>query len=110
MGIFSIIIGQLADRVAARFPNAVVTAYADYIIIVCDTDEAEAIHLWTHHQLQVHGSFLNLNKTDVWTAKATTTLPASLVPRAVDSPKVVGSQVLGKDDAEAAMGFGDAAM
>eukprot|EP00975_Prorocentrum_lima_P027138 5704780-Prorocentrum_lima.AAC.1 len=34
MGIFSVIVGQLVDRVAKQFPNAVVTAYADDIIIV----------------------------------------------------------------------------
>eukprot|EP00975_Prorocentrum_lima_P008569 1831259-Prorocentrum_lima.AAC.1 len=64
MGIFSVIIGKLADRAAATFPNAVITAYADDIIVVCDADEAEAIHLWLHHQLQLHGIFLNLDKTE----------------------------------------------
>eukprot|EP00975_Prorocentrum_lima_P013029 2766657-Prorocentrum_lima.AAC.1 len=43
MGLFSVIIGQLADRAAAQFPNAVITAYADDIIFVCDADQAEAI-------------------------------------------------------------------
>eukprot|EP00975_Prorocentrum_lima_P059915 12562396-Prorocentrum_lima.AAC.1 len=64
MGIFSVIIGKLVDRAAATFPNAVITAYANDIILVYDAGEAEAIRLWIHHQLQLHGIFLNLDKTE----------------------------------------------
>eukprot|EP00975_Prorocentrum_lima_P011522 2449905-Prorocentrum_lima.AAC.1 len=45
MGIFSVIVGKVFDAVATQFPNAVVTAYADDIIIVCDAKEAETIFL-----------------------------------------------------------------
>eukprot|EP00975_Prorocentrum_lima_P015291 3240057-Prorocentrum_lima.AAC.1 len=110
MGLFSIIIGQLVDRAAAKFPDAVITAYADDIIFVCDAKQAETIRLWIHHELQGHGISLNLDKTEVWKATATTELSPALAPRAVSSLKVVGSQVLGKDDVDAAMGFGDAAL
>eukprot|EP00975_Prorocentrum_lima_P036310 7638707-Prorocentrum_lima.AAC.1 len=48
MGIFSVIIGQIVDRAAAHFSNAVITAYADDIILVCDAEQAEAIQLWIH--------------------------------------------------------------
>eukprot|EP00975_Prorocentrum_lima_P009152 1950960-Prorocentrum_lima.AAC.1 len=48
MGIFSVIIGEVVDAVAEQFPNAVVTAYADDIIVVCDAKDAHTIFSWTH--------------------------------------------------------------
>eukprot|EP00975_Prorocentrum_lima_P029779 6250210-Prorocentrum_lima.AAC.1 len=44
MGLFSVIIGTLADCVAHKFPAAIITAYADDIIVVCDADQAETIY------------------------------------------------------------------
>eukprot|EP00975_Prorocentrum_lima_P041016 8614198-Prorocentrum_lima.AAC.1 len=44
IGICSVIIGALADLAARRFPAAIITAYADDIIVVCDADQAEAIY------------------------------------------------------------------
>eukprot|EP00975_Prorocentrum_lima_P058593 12289976-Prorocentrum_lima.AAC.1 len=41
MGVFSIILGHLADLAARHFPAAIFTAYADDIIVVCDADQAE---------------------------------------------------------------------
>eukprot|EP00975_Prorocentrum_lima_P019054 4012544-Prorocentrum_lima.AAC.1 len=64
MGLFSIITGQLADAAALQFPDAVITAYADDIIYVCDAKDAEAIRLWVHHRLQGLGISLNLDKTE----------------------------------------------
>eukprot|EP00975_Prorocentrum_lima_P030438 6381664-Prorocentrum_lima.AAC.1 len=52
MGIFSIIVGKLVDDVAEQFPKAVVTAYADDIIVVCDVDEALNIYAWTQNRFQ----------------------------------------------------------
>eukprot|EP00975_Prorocentrum_lima_P058964 12363784-Prorocentrum_lima.AAC.1 len=50
MGIFSVIIGQLVDAIAEQFPNAVVIAYADGIIVVCGAKEAYDLYAWTHLQ------------------------------------------------------------
>eukprot|EP00975_Prorocentrum_lima_P004253 922714-Prorocentrum_lima.AAC.1 len=52
MGIFSIVIGHLADLAARHFPTAIFTAYADDLIVVCDADQADKIYAFLAEKLQ----------------------------------------------------------
>eukprot|EP00975_Prorocentrum_lima_P032899 6907456-Prorocentrum_lima.AAC.1 len=78
MGLFSVIIGTLADCVARKFLAAIITAYADDIIVVCDADQAETIYAYIAERLQAVGIELNLDKTEIWKADPHSALAASL--------------------------------
>eukprot|EP00975_Prorocentrum_lima_P055538 11646264-Prorocentrum_lima.AAC.1 len=71
MGIFSVIIGKVVDAIAEQFPNAIITAYADDIIVVCDAKDANSMFNWTHFRVQQHGIALHLDKTEIWKAQPT---------------------------------------
>eukprot|EP00975_Prorocentrum_lima_P070436 12931980-Prorocentrum_lima.AAC.1 len=75
MGLFSVIIGHLADLAARQFPDAIFTAYADDIIVVCDADQAEKIYTWLALRLKGVGVELNHSKTEIWRADALSALP-----------------------------------
>eukprot|EP00975_Prorocentrum_lima_P040616 8527089-Prorocentrum_lima.AAC.1 len=68
MGMFSVIIGTLADLAARQFPAAIFTAYADDIIVVCDADQAETIYAYLAERLQAVGIELNLDQMEIWKA------------------------------------------
>eukprot|EP00975_Prorocentrum_lima_P027574 5795484-Prorocentrum_lima.AAC.1 len=78
MGLFSIIIGTLADLAARHFPAAIFTAYADDIIVVCDADQAEIIYTWLALKMQGIGIELNHAKTEIWKADAASALPDTM--------------------------------
>eukprot|EP00975_Prorocentrum_lima_P006822 1467763-Prorocentrum_lima.AAC.1 len=60
--------------------------------------------------MQGIGIDLNHTKTEIWKADAASALPDTMKELVKPSLKVVGSQMLGRDDVAAAMGFGDAGL